>query len=119
VRELLPQLQARAEEYARDAVQKLAQRAEAEAAAMRKILEDQQKHLRRKVDEFDRNPQMILTFNDEEKRQAQVERRAWDARLSALPDELKTEPDRIRSLYEVRAKRIEPVGLVYLWPVTR
>jgi hypothetical protein len=31
---------------------------------------------------------------------------------------LKTEPDRIASIYEVQAKRIEPVGLVYLWPVT-
>ena len=25
---------------------------------------------------------------------------------------------RIRALYEVKAQRIEPVGLVYLWPVT-
>jgi SNF2 family DNA or RNA helicase len=119
VRELLPQLQSRAEEYAREAVQKLAQRADAEAAAMRKILEEQHKHLRKKAEEFDRNPQLMLSFNDEEKRQAQVERRAWEARLSALPEELNTEPERIRSLYEVRAQRIEPVGLVYLWPVTR
>ena len=27
-------------------------------------------------------------------------------------------PDRIRELYDVKATRIEPVGLVYLWPVT-
>ena len=32
--------------------------------------------------------------------------------------ELRTEPDRIRALYSVQAERIEPVGLVYLWPVT-
>jgi len=31
---------------------------------------------------------------------------------------LQTEPDRIRELYKVKARRIEPVGLVYLWPVT-
>ncbi len=29
-----------------------------------------------------------------------------------------TEPERIRALYEVKAQRIEPVGLVYLWPVS-
>ena len=28
------------------------------------------------------------------------------------------EPQRIREFYEVRAKRVEPVGLVYLWPET-
>ncbi len=35
-----------------------------------------------------------------------------------LIGELATEPERIRSIYEVKAQRIEPVGLVYLWPVT-
>ena len=29
-----------------------------------------------------------------------------------------TEPQRIRSVYEVKAQRIEPVGLIYIWPVT-
>ena len=28
------------------------------------------------------------------------------------------EPQRIREFYEVRAQRVEPVGLVYLWPET-
>ena len=32
--------------------------------------------------------------------------------------ELKTEPERIRDIYQVKSQRIEPVGLVYLWPVT-
>jgi hypothetical protein len=35
-----------------------------------------------------------------------------------IEEELKSEPDRIRGIYEVKAKRIEPVGFVYLWPVT-
>jgi hypothetical protein len=38
--------------------------------------------------------------------------------LAELETELETEPARIRDVYEVRARRIEPVGLVYLWPVT-
>jgi hypothetical protein len=119
VRELLPHLQARAQEYANDAVEKLMRRADAEAKAMREILELQQKHLEKKVVEYDHNPQFILEFSEEEKRQAKAERRVWEERLAALPEELKTEPDRIRSLYEVRAQRIEPIGLIYLWPVTR
>ena len=39
-------------------------------------------------------------------------------RLTAIDGELATEPERIRNLYQVKASRIEPVGLVYLWPVT-
>jgi hypothetical protein len=47
-----------------------------------------------------------------------------EPRLSGLADlvriewERATEPDRIRKVYVVQARRIEPVGLVYLWPVT-
>ena len=36
--------------------------------------------------------------------------------VADLTDE--REPQRVREFYEVRAKRIEPVGLVYLWPET-
>ncbi len=32
--------------------------------------------------------------------------------------DLEREPQRIREFYEVRAPRVEPVGLVYLWPET-
>jgi hypothetical protein len=35
-----------------------------------------------------------------------------------IEQELKTEPQRIADLYQVKATRIEPVGLIYLWPVT-
>ena len=31
---------------------------------------------------------------------------------------LEHEPPRIREFYRVRATRVEPVGLVYLWPET-
>ena len=61
-----------------------------------------------------------IDFGDlqEELRQLESNRRYWDKRLTALETELLTEPDRIRELYDVKATRIEPVGLVYLWPVT-
>ena len=31
---------------------------------------------------------------------------------------LREEPERIQGVYAVKAQRIEPVGLVYLWPVS-
>ena len=45
VQELLPHLNRRGEEYAQDAAKKLRERAEAEAKAMRVILETQKKHI--------------------------------------------------------------------------
>ena len=38
------------------------------------------------------------------------------ARLASLDAEIAMEPDRVREAYRVRASRLEPVGLVYLWP---
>lgn len=119
VHELLPHLESRAEEYARDAAALLEKRAATESKAMREILEQQQKHIEGTIDRHDRSPQLTLNFPDEEKRQLESNRRYWNQRLTALQSELTSEPERIRALYEVRAKRIEPVGLVYLWPTSR
>jgi ERCC4-related helicase len=118
VSELLPHLTVRAKEYAQDAVAQLEKRAEEEAAQMARILEDQRKHLEKSITKYDREQQFHL-FPEEERRQAESNRKYWDKRLAALQQELKTEPERIRSLYKVQAQRIEPVGLVYLWPITR
>ena len=42
----------------------------------------------------------------------------WEKRLKASEEELRREPARIRESYVVKARRIEPVGLVYLWPIS-
>jgi hypothetical protein len=118
VRQLLPDLTSRGEEYARDAIVKLERRAEAESKAMREILERQKKHLDETVARHKDDNQFRL-FNDDERRQLDANRRYWAKRLIQLEHEMKTEPDRIRALYKVHARRIEPVGLVYLWPLTR
>ena len=39
-------------------------------------------------------------------------------RLAEFDAELEREPERVRAFYEVQATRVEPVGLVYLWPET-
>ncbi|TWT80496.1 RNA polymerase-associated protein RapA [Planctomycetes bacterium CA13] len=120
--ELLPHLDTRGEEYAADAEKKLAARGVVEAKAMREILETQRKHISdtiKRISKLDPN-QMRFDFGDvdDELLQLDANKRYWAKRLDELREELKTEPDRIASIYEVQAKRIEPVGLVYLWPVT-
>ncbi len=122
IRELLPHLELRGEEYATDAEKKLAARGEAEGKAMREILETQQKHISSTVKRIDKlNPsQLRFDFGDieDELLQLDANKRYWGKRLEELREELKTEPARIQDLYTVKARRVEPVGLVYLWPVT-
>jgi SNF2 family DNA or RNA helicase len=118
VQELLPHLESRAAEYATDAIALLAKRADVEAKAMREILEIQQKHIGSTITKYDETDQLRLGFdNEEERRQLESNRRYWGKRLTELGNELDTEPERIRSQYEVKAQRVQPVGLVYLWPI--
>ena len=119
VQELLPHLQARGEEYAEDARKLLSDRSAAEAKAMREILETQRKHI------TDPSPstasptsQLRLGFVEDELRQLESNRRYWDKRLHRLEHELQDRARPHPRIYEVKATRIEPVGLVYLWPVT-
>jgi hypothetical protein len=106
--------------YARDAKERLLRRGELEAKAMLEILQTQKKHLEQTVAHYQK-PELQLTFQEfkeEERRQLEANQRYWDKRLTALENELRTEPERIRAVYQVCAQRIEPVGLVYLWPIT-
>lgn len=122
IQELLPYLQTRGEEYAADAEKKLKERGEAEAKAMREILETQKKHIASTVERQAKMDakQLRLEFGDDEDELWQLEanKRHWAKRLEMIDGELKSEPDRIREVYEVKARRIEPVGVVYLWPVS-
>jgi superfamily II DNA or RNA helicase len=116
--ELLPHLQNRGEEYAKDAMAALTKRGEVEANAMREILELQKKRIAEAANKYTvDDEQLRLQFpKDDERRQVESNRRHWGKRLATIDQELVVEPQRIRGLYEVKAKRIEPVGLVYLWP---
>jgi len=122
ISELLAHLETLGQEYADEAIAKLTARGEAEAKAMREILETQQKHIADTVKRIEKmNPnQLRLDFGEDEDELLQLDanKRYWSKRLEQLRDELKTEPERIQSLYSVMARRVEPVGLVYLWPVT-
>jgi SNF2 family DNA or RNA helicase len=122
IRDLLPHLETRGAEYAADAAKKLTERGAAEGKAMREILETQQKHITDKIKQVAKlDPrQRLLNYGDDEDELAQLDanKRFWGKRLEELREELKTEPTRIADVYTIKAQRVEPVGLVYLWPVT-
>ncbi|MGC8551527.1 MAG: DISARM system SNF2-like helicase DrmD [Phycisphaerae bacterium] len=118
VNDLLPHLQERGENYAIEAQQALQKRGTAEAAAMRRLLEDQQKRIQQTAQSFQsgRSQQLAMAFGEAERRQLDADRRYWNKRLESLTREIREQPERISALYRIHARRIEPVGLVYLWP---
>jgi superfamily II DNA or RNA helicase len=117
VRELLPHLEATAAAYADAAIERLRERGAREAKGMREILESQRERVRATAERY-RDPQLALDFDVEERRQLESNRRHWEKRLASLERELASEPERILAGYEVRARRVEPAGLAYLWPLT-
>ncbi len=98
----------------------LAERARRESDEMRRLLlRDQRRRI--EGDQSPRQPdprQGDFTFTATDRRQLEDDHRAWDRRLGRINTELDSEPRRIEESYQVRATRIDPAGIVYLWPVT-
>lgn len=131
VAELDGHLRRRGEALASAAVRELAKRGEQEARDMVTILQEQKRRIadtladwRAKEEAMKRPPTpgqvpLPLFPSDElEQQQLAADRRWQEARLKRLDEELLTEPERIRGGYIVKARRVEPVGIVYLWPRT-
>jgi hypothetical protein len=101
------------------AIDKLKKRGEREEKDLRETLERQRERVREELTRHEREfKQLTLDFGEDEKRQLESDMRAWRIRLEQFDRDLEREPGRVREFYEVRARRVEPVGLVYLWPET-
>jgi hypothetical protein len=113
---LWPALRAEADAHAVDAEQKLKARGTEEANALRKIIEAQ----RDAIEQALGGPQLNLEFGESESerlqaRQQEQDRKHLERRRTELERELVREPEQLESLYEVKLRRFEPVGLIYLW----
>jgi SNF2 family DNA or RNA helicase len=116
VASLRPALTDRAEEAQLTAEGELAEIGKRESEALARLLTAQRDRIRAAADKAD-SPQLELDLSDPaERRQREADRRHWQRRLEALERELVEEPARVARSYEVRASRLEPVALVYLWP---
>ena len=116
ISDLLPHLERRAADLAEEAQSRLAERADTEGRSMIELLERQRKRIADAAGRDDR--QLFLDLDTAERRQREADRRAWARRLEAIEYELETEPRRITDTYRVRAVRVDPIGLIYLWPRT-
>ena len=118
VSELHPHLEKRAEVLAERAIVELSKRGHQEAREMEEILVKQRERIQAQQAKIEADKQELLAFAKDVQRQIAADQRHWTARLDAIDQELQDEPERIRATYEVHARRVEPVGLVYLWPVS-
>lgn len=116
VKILRPFLEKRATDVGAVATRVLSERGQRESVELARLIADRIARIRQASDE---SPQLELTLGSEdERRQLQAERRHWHLRLEALEREATLEPARISESYAVKHARVEPLGLVYLWPVS-
>ena len=115
--DLVPTLEKISTERLTAVTTQLKKRGEEEARSLTDLLDQQRTRIARAAKDFDPN-QLTLDLVPEERREREADRRHWEGRLTRLERELREEPDRLRNSYEVRAHRLEPIGIVYLWPVS-
>ncbi|AFY28441.1 DISARM system SNF2-like helicase DrmD [Cyanobium gracile] len=145
VEALLPLLQQQSEAALREATALLNQRAATEADALKEVLRTQRKRinatLRQRTRELakldrkvaDADPTALIPglaeqidvpaldlekLSSQERRQLAADQRHWARRLETIEAELSSEPRRIQDSYRVVTHRLEPAGLVYLWPIS-
>lgn len=121
IADLLPTLEKNAAEQLADAKKQLTKRGEEEAKSLASLLENQRARIAKAsidADKDDPNQFALPGVIDEERRERASDRRHWATRLERLQKEMVEEPARVRASYEVRAHRLEPVGIVYLWPAS-
>ncbi len=130
IADLRPYLEARAAESEATAKAELTENGGHEAEAMAALLQRQIDKVREamrskqpppaptQLDLFGPSPEEVKKQAERELRQFEADRRSWDGKLLRLQNELETEPEKVRRGYEVQARRLEPIGLVYLWPAT-
>jgi hypothetical protein len=116
--DLVPTLEKIAAERLLRVTGQLANRGEQEAKSLSDLLEQQRWRIEKAASELDPQQLTLDLAPPEERREREADRRHWETRLARLEREVREEPKRIRESYEVRAHRLEAVGIVYLWPVS-
>jgi hypothetical protein len=118
IKDLRPALERIASERIATNTALLRKRGAEESKSLRELLERQRGRISKAADEFDPNQLALPGIAQEERREHEADRRHWRTRLARLDQEMQTEPERIQRSYDVTAHRLEPVGIVYLWPVS-
>ena len=119
IADLAPALEQIADERLRKSRVSSPSAAKRKRRSLAELLEQQRERIAKASAEFDPNQLLLPGIADDERREREADRRHWQSRLARLESEIRDEPERIRASYDVHAHRLEPVGLVYLWPAIR
>ena len=142
---LKPALDAAAEQAQAAAAELLKQRGSTEAAALKEVLRSQRSRINATMRQSNRDqakldrqvaatdPTALIPgleeqlkvpardlkkFSEQERKQLLADQKHWQRRLKTIETELASEPKRIEESYRVITQRLEPAGLVYLWPIS-
>ena len=142
---LKPALDQAAEQAQAVAAALLKQRGDAETAALKEVLRAQRSRINATVKQRNRDlakldrqaaaaePTALIPGLEEqldvpaldlqklttqERKQLAADQKHWQRRLETIEAELSSEPKRIQESYRVITHRLEPAGLVYLWPIS-
>ena len=126
IADLRPHLEDRAASAETEAARDLQENGAREAEALEMLLSRQIVRVREAMAEkqvplqfsFDLRSDEQKRQADKEQRQYEADRRSWDDKLARLERDLADEPDKVRDGYGVKARQLEPLALVYLWPAT-
>ena len=110
---LRTELEARASALRAENEQALVNIGKIEAAVMTRLLEDQIKAIQKTE-----TVQLTFDFSEAQRIQRSNDERHREAKIFKLQQDLITEPSRVERAYQITASRLEPVGLVYLWPAS-
>lgn len=96
--------------------------ADAQSDALSQILDEQQAAIKKALTKqlsFDEVERVDAEQRRREQEQFEDDKKYMQARVKTLAQEKETEPANVRSLYDVKLHRLQPVGLVVLWPESR
>jgi superfamily II DNA/RNA helicase len=125
MQKLLEDLRNKANAEAHEVSAKLAHRAEEESAALSDILRKQRDAIHQTLERSGKSARERLGFrestelaavDEEQVKQLERDREYLKNRLEKLKKELEREPLELKTLYEVKLKRFEPLGLIFLYP---
>jgi ERCC4-related helicase len=113
---LRPLLTERAEAIEGKAREELASIGEEHAVSLERLLKGQKDTLLREIAKPSLQVQLSLDLDPEGAEQRRQDEDYWRQRLGVIDIEIEQQPELIRRAYQINARRLEPVGLVYLLP---
>jgi superfamily II DNA/RNA helicase len=109
-------VESRSNERAAALAKNLQSRRDQDIRTMRQTLSDLQKSIRERLADIEDDEQLTLGFDDDERRQWQLDKDALSRRIARIPEEIEREEEAIRVRYSDPVPRPFPAAVTFLVP---